>query len=150
VSSWRDEIRSWCLQQPGHLWYKYDSQDLDAGLGDCSGVIVEALKLVGRIGAGEDYSAQMLSQKYPMETLDPQPGDVHFYGKNWQSVQHCMFHFGELRDDGDLYPAAVCGMLHGDKATKGDSTGRLFGRGFFFVRDCNYWRSMYLGCRKVD
>jgi hypothetical protein len=146
--TWRDDFRTWALQAAGHLFYCYGAQDLDAGLVDCSGLVIEVLKKHGKIPIGYDGTAQQLAGRYPLETLDPQPGDLGFWGKNWTSVQHVNFVFGPFSEAGQSWPLLVCGMLGGDKHTVGE-IGRLFGRGFHFA-PAGYWPSMFLGWRKVD
>lgn len=58
-------------------FYSWGGDDPDGF--DCSGLMVELLKVGGLIQRGEDYTAEGLRQKFKQHvTQDPQPGALLF------------------------------------------------------------------------
>lgn len=57
---------------------------------DCSGLVCEFLKAVGKIGTNEEFGSQALYNKFkPMTALsEPRTGSLAFYGKSANEVDH--------------------------------------------------------------
>lgn len=66
---------------------------------DCSGLMVELLKVGGLIGRGEDYTAEGLRQKFKeYATQDPQPGSMLFWG-NTSKATHVEMVIARIGND---------------------------------------------------
>lgn len=66
--------------------YKWKGNSPLDGL-DCSGFVCEVLRSVGLIGK-EDYSAQMLYDKFKKNQSDLQEGSLLFFGKSETALTH--------------------------------------------------------------
>lgn len=57
---------------------------------DCSGLVCEFLKALGKIGTNEEFGSQQLHDKFkPMTTAGgPKPGSLVFYGKDESHIDH--------------------------------------------------------------
>ena len=156
-AKWRDKFRDTMLMLADKgVWYVWGGQkpfgfqsDVGAqGVADCSGLVLEVLKKLGKLPKGfPDMTAQSLSREFAT-TSKPQPGDLVFYGKDWRRVTHVMFYFGELeyRDDKKITEAVV-GMC-GGRRDMDVTEAKLFGGMLKFQRGPAYRRDL-LGFRKI-
>jgi hypothetical protein len=145
--TWRTDIKTWLIQNAGHVWYEWGGQDLYAEIADCSGLVIELLKRAGKLPIGFDATAQGLCNRYP-ETIAPECGDLAVYGNGASGITHVMIWVGAL-DIGTIHwTDCVVGMVGGGKDTTAD-IGRLVGAGLFF-RPRHDYRRDFQSFRRVD
>lgn len=150
---WRGELKKFLLSKAGSFWYEWGGQDLVANKVDCSGLIIEVLKMVGVLpGIFRDVTAFGLAKHFPVTVRNPKVGDLAFYGKNTNSIKHVMIYLGEVRLPRQLgkqsvYPNAVIGMSGGSKYMTLEMA-RMVGAGLWVKRSARYRRD-FLYFRRV-
>lgn len=151
---WRYDLRNLLLGLVGSVHYEWGGQQinwtLQAGRADCSGLVIECLKKVGRLPAGfRDVAAQGLFGYYNKRTRAPQLCDLVFYGKDEKHVVHVMFYLGSGQLPAqDSTPALsdrelVIGMCDGAQEMKAKDA-RWLGAGLH-VRTSPRYRKDLLG-----
>jgi len=143
--AWRDELRKYVLANLGKMWYRWAGQDLKGGEVDCSGFVIELLKLFGALPAGfKDTTALGLSRHFRTKTDEPKIGDLIFFGsgRGKKPVGHVMIYVGEV----DGHKNMIAGMCGGKRNMKAD-WARKIGAGLW-LRSMRYRRD-YLFARKV-
>lgn len=154
AEAWRFDLRDLLLTYVGKIDYDWGGQRVDwaAGYGhaDCSGLVIEMLKKVGRLPATfRDVNAQGLWGFFSKRTRQPQLCDLAFYGKDPQRIQHVMFYLGRgqipegrasvwLREK-----ECVIGMCNGAEDMEA-CDAHLLGAGLF-VRTTPRYRGDFLG-----
>lgn len=109
LEPWRYDLKNLLLGMVGKVDYEWGSQHFSwpsgTGVADCSGLVIECLKKVGRLPEKfRDTTAQgLLNYFAPVKT--PKLCDLVFYGRALSSVTHVMFYLGK-------------GQLHADRATE--------------------------------
>lgn len=124
------------------------------GRADCSGLVIEMLKELGRIPRTfPDQSASGLARSFMEPTGDPRPGDLVFYGRSFETASHVMFYFGKLTmpkmDRSEVaWSDAVVGMS-GGRRNMSLEYALLTGARMKFYSSPRY-RKDFLGFKKVN
>lgn len=143
LQAWRNELKKYVLVNLGKMFYEWAGQDLVKGEVDCSGFVIEVLKLFGVLPAGfKDTTAQGLSDHFKTATDELKFGDLIFYGANKRSVVHVMVFVGDV----DGHRNMVAGMCGGRRGMKAE-WARKVGAGLW-LRSMKYRRD-HLYCRRV-
>jgi len=150
---WRGDVKKWLLGNCGVPLYVWGGQNLEGCEVDCSGLVLEVLKkfkvLPKNFG---DASAQGLS-KYFSFVKKPLVGDLAFFGKNWNNVNHVMFFIGVV-DGYDIegnwlsYDNCVAGMCGGKHNMSANWAGILGAA--LWVKTSPRYRNDFLGYRRVE
>jgi len=141
--NWRSYLALDLVAMLGKVWYVWGGQDLKKGEADCSGLVIEMLKKYDRLPEDTpDVTAQGLSKMYRI-TKKPLPGDLAFYGRNWNRVTHVMFHIGAVEN----MTKAVAGMCGGRRGMDKKLAKKL-GSALWLKTSYKYRRD-FLGFRKV-
>jgi hypothetical protein len=141
---WRDAIVEFLLDNLGSVYYVWGGQDVLNGNADCSGLVLEVLKMAGRLPEdAPDMTAQGISRLYPV-TRNPKPGDLAFFGRSWSKVTHVAFFVGEIEGVGEECIAGMCGGCRGMTREVAKKVGAAL-----WIRRLRYRRD-YLGCRRVS
>lgn len=137
-----------CTLQNRGIWYEWGGQCIKNGIADCSGLVIEVYKKLGMLpDKFADTTANGLAKLYK-KTNNPEPGDLVFYGKNWDRVTHVMFYYGTLEYDGDRLPGSwAVGMAGGGGSKTKKWHAKKFGIGLWFRR-VDYRKDL-LGIKKV-
>lgn len=149
ADEWREDLKRYLLNRIGNVWYVWGGQDLENGLVDCSGLVLEVLKMFGRLPKDvSDMSALGLSRLFgdvpgTEGHKIPIPGDLAFYGDNWRKVSHVMFFVGNV----GKHKGCVVGMCGGKKDMTVE-TAKMLGAGLW-VRTSAFYRRDFLGFRVV-
>ena len=142
--AWRDDLRKVVLNAVGKVWYHWGGQDFEQGVADCSGLVLELLKLVKVLPADyPDRTAQGLAREFSTTVQKPRCGDLAFYGSSWNKVTHVMVYLGGVQGRGE-FVAGMCGGRRNMKAI----WARLVGAGLW-LRTPRYRRD-FLGYRRVQ
>ncbi len=159
-TAWRDEFRQvmQMLIEKG-VWYEWGGQKPFArpwGVADCSGLVIEVLKKVGRLPKEfPDTGVRGLTEEFSRVKV-PSPGDVVFYGGSDAKAGHIMFYLGGVVRDGngkirfsfreggfpgmkEIHEHAVIGMGGGRKNMQSDYA-RIAGAGLWIRRAARYRR----------
>ena len=150
---WRFDLRNLVLGLVGKVYYDWGGQKIlwnaMSGSADCSGLVLECLKKVGRLPKNfRDATAQDLFDYYA-RTRVPALCDLAFYGSNNKAVVHVMFYLGkgQLPADGASVglnlKECVVGMCNGDHGLQA-TDARWLGAGLF-VRTSPKYRKDFLG-----
>lgn len=151
---WRYDLRNLLLDLVGRVHYEWGGQLINwtsrEGRADCSGLVIECLKKIGRLPAGfRDVNAQGLFGYYNKRTRSPQLCDLVFYGKDEKHVTHVMFYLGRGQlpvEDSTVALAErelVIGMCDGDQEMRAKDA-RWLGAGLH-VRTSPRYRKDLLG-----
>jgi len=152
ADAWRYDLRNMLLGMIGKVDYEWGSQRFSwpsgVGVADCSGLVIECLKKVGKLPANfRDTTAQgLLNYFAPVKT--PKLCDLVFYGRETSSVTHVMFYLGkdQLREgdvtDGLRHRECVIGMCDGAKDMQA-CDARVLGAGLY-VRTSPRYRKDFL------
>ena len=144
--AWRNELKKYVLANLGKMFYQWGGQNLKDGEVDCSGFVIEVLKMFGALPVGfKDTTALGLSKHFRTKTNEPKTGDLVFYGADKKSVVHVMMYVGEVNGQGSRrdYVAGMCG---GKKHMKAE-WARKVGAGLW-LRSMKYRRD-FLFCKRV-
>ncbi len=95
----KTDFALWCCEQVGRPalmsakgdFYVQDGilQQIVGGfVYDCSGLFTCGLKAMGYPDIRDTHNAQRIADSCPPASVMPEPGDVGFYGKDWEHVTH--------------------------------------------------------------
>jgi hypothetical protein len=140
VDPWRYDMRNLLLKLVGKVDYGWGAQTIDwkelRGVSDCSGLVIELLKKVGRVPQNfRDTTAQGLAAFFSKHTRDPSIGDIVFYGRSWSKVTHVMVYVGKV--EALNTEEAVGGMVGGDQSTTVERA-KLIGANLYLRSSPNY------------
>lgn len=153
VEPWRYDLRNLVLSLVGRVQYDWGGQKMlwssMSGKVDCSGLVLECLKKVGRLPQNfRDTAAQGLFNYYS-RTRNPALCDLVFYGPGIKEVGHVMFYLGKGQLPADEasevlnVKECVAGMCNGDRELQAKDAHWL-GAGLF-VRTSPRYRKDFLG-----
>jgi hypothetical protein len=125
LEPWRYDLRNMLLGMVGKVDYEWGAQQITwpsgSGVADCSGLVIECLKKVGRLPVKfRDLTAQGL-RDYFKPVNKAQLCDLVFYGRDASAISHVMFYLGkgqipEGQASADLRKKeCVIGMCNGAK-----------------------------------
>lgn len=152
MEAWRTQVKNLLMDNVGKVWYDWGGQapfKPEKMVADCSGLAIEALKLVGVLPSGfQDRKAAALAAYFVTTAKKPLPGDLAFYGRSSARINHVMIHVGEVSLGGGRVAAdAVAGMC-GGRRKMSSTEARLVGAGLWVRRSARY-RGDYLFTRRV-
>jgi hypothetical protein len=125
MTPWRYDLRNMLLGMIGKVDYEWGAQQITwpsgSGVADCSGLVIECLKRVGRLPVKfRDLTAQGLRDYFkPVKTA--QLCDLVFYGQDASVISHVMFYLGKGQipegsaSEGMRKKECVIGMCNGAK-----------------------------------
>lgn len=157
TEKWRSNIAEFLVGNVGKIWYAWGGQDVKNGVADCSGLVLELLKLYGRLPKNSpDMTANGIAKLYKV-TQSPKPGDLVFYGKSWSKINHVMIYLGRMElQTHDLatgekgvkvYENCVAGMS-GGRRNMTTQWAKMVGAGLFVKTSARY-RNDFLGFKRV-
>jgi len=152
MDSWRERLKTGLLAMTGKVWYEWGAQEVilgKEGFADCSGLVIELLKAQNIFKADlQDMTAQGLAKYCGKRTGKKQIGDLAFYGKDKDNINHVMFWIGPVEIGNIEFPNAVIGMC-GGKTNMKKEDAKLLGAGLF-LKKTQHYRKDFLFFGKVD
>jgi cell wall-associated NlpC family hydrolase len=100
--------------------YRWGGDDPIGGF-DCSGLVIEALKSSGKMGADKDYTADALSRLFP-ETETFQPGVLIFWDWNKDGIIDHVEMIAFEDEDGQFFTVGASG---GNAQTTSEQTAQM-------------------------
>lgn len=147
MEPWRVHLRDELLGKVGRTWYVWGGQDWQGGKLDCSGLVIEGLKAVGKLPKDfRDMTADGL-MRYFKKARRPKLCDLIFYGKEGKA-KHVMFFLGKNQIPGFEQKPAVIGMC-GGKTNMTYKEALIVGAGLW-VRRSPWYRGDWIQFGRIE